>query len=130
MIPLLTLLGLPARSEERWLVRADAGDDVSEEAEEVCRDPVDVAGKTVPADEQERVEVATASRRRPEDTECAFIVPLLLKARNVQSVSRQMQQQLPDTNRVEQRVVGAGVSTCLFQQPEPRPTGPSWLYLG
>lgn len=86
MIPLLTLVGLPARSEERWLVRADVGDDVSEEAEEVCRDRVDVAGKTVPADEQVRVEVATASRRRPEDTECAFIVPLLSKARNVQSV--------------------------------------------
>lgn len=30
-----------------------------------------------------------------------------------------MQQQLPDTNRVEQRVVGAGVSTCLFQKLEP-----------
>lgn len=41
-----------------------------------------------------------------------------------------MQQQLPDTNRVEQRVVGAGVSTCLFQQLEPRPTGRPWLLSG
>lgn len=62
-----------------WLVRADASDNVSEEAGEARKDLIDVAGKTVPADEQMRGEVATASKRRPEDTYCAFIVlPLLL----------------------------------------------------
>lgn len=102
-----------------WLARADAGDNVSEEAGEARKDLIDVAGKTAPADEQMRGEVATASKRRPEDTECAFIVlllPLLLLDGTYCAVHlgylvdyRQMPQQLPDTNRVEQRVVGAGV---------------------
>lgn len=76
---LLLALGLPTVSEPRWLVRASAGDDVSEEAAQARKDAIDVAGKTVPADEHVRDEVATASERRHEDTDCAFIVPLLLE---------------------------------------------------
>lgn len=69
-------------------MRADAVDRVSEEAEEARKDLIDVAGKTVPADELVRGEV-TASKRRPEDTECAFIMPLLLEGTYcVQSIDR------------------------------------------
>lgn len=70
-------------SAQRRLVRASGGDDVSEEAEQARKDLIDVAGKTVPADEYVRDEVATASKRRPEDTDrCAFIVALLLLVRH------------------------------------------------
>lgn len=70
-------------------MRADAGDHVSEEAEEARKDLIDVPGKTVPADAQVLGEVATASKRRPEDTDCAFIVPLLLEGTyRVQSIDR------------------------------------------
>jgi len=115
-MPLLAL-GLPTGSEQRWLVKASAGDDVSEEAEQARKDVIDVAGKTVPADERVQGEVATASKRRPEDTDGAFIVcRCCLKARTVCSApsharrlygqdtvcGQDTQQQLPDTNRARQ----------------------------
>lgn len=93
---LLLTSGLRAGCEWRWLVRMSAGGDVSEEAEEVRKDLIDVAEETGPGDEQ----VATASKRRPEDTACAFIVLLvLLLVLASLAVYRQTQQQLSGTNR-------------------------------
>jgi hypothetical protein len=108
-VPLLKISGLPTATEQRGRVHARAGDGVSEEAEQARKDAIDVAAKTVAADEHVRDEVNNASERRREDTGCAFIVPLLLDWHACTVCvcvlySRTDQQQLPDTNRVRQQV--------------------------
>lgn len=122
---------MAAGDEWRWL----ASEDVLEEAGAAARkDVIDVAGETVPDEEQVRGELATASKRRPKDTACAFIVLACRSmARTVlcSAVSRQMPlQRLPDTNRVSSRQWVRACPPASFSSSPAYTTDRPWLEPG